>query len=70
MHRDRPMAGGGHLAYKGLIASMDGHLLIKVVDMLHGINPSIIYGECWLEKSVREPSLINPPNKRGLRNLL
>ena len=70
MHGDRPKVGGEHRAHKGLIAGMDDYLLIKVADMLHGISPSIIYGERWLEKSVREPSLINPPDKKGLRNLL
>ena len=49
---------------------MDGHLLIKVDDMLHEISQSIIYGERWLGKLVREPSLIIPPNKKGLINLL
>ena len=49
---------------------MDGHVLIKVANMLYGISPSIIYGEYWLGKPMREPSLINPPNKKGLRNLL
>ena len=70
MHGDRPKVGREHRAYKGFIAGMDDHLLIKVADMLHGISPSIIYGERWLEKLVREPSLINPPDKKGLRNLL
>ena len=46
------------------------HLLTKVADMLHGISPSIIYGERWLRKPVREPSLIIPPNKMGHINLL
>ena len=60
----------GNTLHKGLIVGMDSHLLIKMVDMLHGISPSIIYGKLWLGKSMREPGLINPPNKRGLINLL
>ena len=60
----------GNTLHKGLIVGMDNHLLIKVADMLHEISPSITYGECWLGKPLKEPSLINPPNKRGLINLL
>ena len=68
-HDNRPKAGEEHFAHKGLIVDMDGHLLIKVADMLHGISPSTIYGECWLGEPMGEPGLINPPHKRGLGNL-
>ena len=43
---------------------MNYHLLVKMDDMLHEINPPIINGESWLRKLMREPGLVDSPNKR------
>jgi len=44
----------------GFIISMDRHLLIKVVDVLYGISPSIVNGELRLRKLMRKFGLVNP----------
>ena len=48
---------------------MDRHLLIKVADMLHEINPPIVNGKRRLRKTMRKFGLVNPPDESWLRNL-
>ena len=64
MHSYWPKAGGENFAHESLITIMNCHLLVKVADMLHGISSPIVNGESWLGKLMREPGLVDSPNKR------
>ena len=63
-HRHRPQAGWEHLAHQGLALGVHNHSLVEVAYMLHGVRPSIVFGESWLSKMPGKFSLFDSMCKR------